>query len=1762
MNGNGNGDPVKDQEILDYIKSQRDNGFSDDVIGMQLQMRGVADFDTYLKKKDDTSISPSVSGEEGTESGQSTDPQQQQGAGSSVVPLNQNNSTVNTLANGRPDLSVNPITGEVTPWEDTDANRAALEIDPIHYDGFQKTGFIRAMESLDENYITPEIASVFTEFAGSSDWWWNSVGGSVDGIAAELAKSDEYLSSVGISVSPTTTDIRANPLYMSDFHGTGMFLDIPFRPNVPRQKTEEEIISEKTAAVKKLLNDQINENVVTSLKDAMPANVRQSNEALLHMEQFMLENYGSMLDLSGEGQVGNTPFLQFDGFEPSGYIGAGGPGYRPKFSGYLVDKLEAASIDLVNGIYNMFGGDEKTVVEMREKAEELRANTLQFTESMTGSFADGQFKNGLMQMGGFVSEATPTMAVLIPAAAVTTSLTGGTAAPWWVTTGLIGLEGATLSTAVEAARTRNHPMFKTYTKDGVTIGYYEMMEATGGDPELMGNYEEGFDDTARFGHLSTVFGTDFVATGATSLFFLKALKGAGAAGNVGPNMNGWWNAHLTNMGYSVPINSVTSSTAAMVQYMSLNPDASADEIFEVGYDVALGTVPITVGTVGTGSLINFHQTKAQVANALARDQVGRSGGNVKIHQQRTKFLEILRDPEGKYSRNDKIYAEQQLVRLEEQRLSTVAADENFYLRMNPEDYDNVVDLHREYNSIQRQLMKMEDPNSELAKGLRDQLETIQQKRLNIEKLYEVDPTLDADVTAPPADIFEPGPDAGPLQLSFTPGLAKWWQYEFFDKYSDVNMLQRSIMEALDTDETGARVPINQDFEVLQKLATSRAAYEVEQMINLRTQKGGLTDQLRQLQKTTDASLYEALPEVYDKNIIGLYDRWTVAKFAPERNQKVLADNQAELNKLKGKEDKTAADNNRIKFLEEKIAERRGSGMADEEAANFLNSLPEDLKLAFEKVREEHRAIQQNTRDAALRYGFIDQAMYDKLQTTAENYVTLTGDGMKSMDGSIQLIDNNIVEAIFPSRSGQSGVPDNLRKASGRSDETGSILAKTVDQNTQIHVAGQKNVALTGLYELLLNNPNPKHYTISDEGNSAAKNTVMVYINGEKKYMTFANEVYARAFKLQGPQGSEQMVRFINEGTRLLSNIPKMYTQYSTTFFLGNTPRDYQASIVNALAAAEKKFGFALYNAEGKPINTKQLVRDSHLVGRGEFMKAFKAIAADEFSPGSNYRGKDNVLYQEFKAHGGQTGWAYQTPLENLSKTLAAETDATVRGRKGMTWLKDNTLGMVESFNNTFENVFRFQVYKGLRNQGVIPEYAAAVAKDVSIDFNRSGATTPKLAWAKFFLNASLQGADFTVQNTIALRPKKDVEGNVRNPYQRLTNGQKIVLGGVGFMYTLTQFNQAVSEVDTDGVSFYDKIPDQIKQRNFIIMHPGSPTGERTEIAKVYGYGGIMDIGLTIAEVQNGERDIVDGSMYLASSLVKNLSPVHFRGVGEEDDPTKSVDVVQQPGLVVKAITQIDPIAPLIDVSQNVDAFNNPIVREPKEGESRAAQAEDSPAFMQDIFNFINQSEISGGSEQISGDFDYNPDLLNYLFKNYLGSSYVMFGDAGDMILDITANQDNVDTWPLIKNFYGQDNEYAAYGNYYDAKQVVGSYLSEFGNIEDLRENKDKPLPSRDERLADYAAVEDTPGAAKIRYGNAMAMSDLFSEIDKEINDMREDKEMIQKLQDDLEYDLFNLEVAEKWEGYEEKIRKFEDIEMKLMERALREYYKYYPKKGE
>ena len=129
-------------------------------------------------------------------------------------------------------------------------------------------------------------------------------------------------------------------------------------------------------------------------------------------------------------------------------------------------------------------------------------------------------------------------------------------------------------------------------------------------------------------------------------------------------------------------------------------------------------------------------------------------------------------------------------------------------------------------------------------------------------------------------------------------------------------------------------------------------------------------------------------------------------------------------------------------------------------------------------------------------------------------------------------------------------------------------------------------------------------------------------------------------------------------------------------------------------------------------------------------------------------------------------------------------------------------------------------------------------------------------------------------------------------------------------------------------------------------------------------------------------------------------------MGREDDPTKDADPVTQVGLVLDNLTSIDPIQPLIDVSSdNLDGFGNPIYKEAKPGQSRASLAKDSPSLLQDIAKVLNESWVSGGSDQISGDLDFNPDALNYLLKNYLGSSYVMFGDMAESILNQQAGRE-------------------------------------------------------------------------------------------------------------------------------------------------------------
>ena len=115
--------------------------------------------------------------------------------------------------------------------------------------------------------------------------------GNVQKLSEQLANNDQYLSSNGLEYKKTNV-VDPTAGASIPIIGDSYVVNLP----------EEQVYQNKVEAINKHLTKQIQDNVVTSMLDAMPKDVKGSDVALKYTEQYMLENYGSMLDLTGRGR--------------------------------------------------------------------------------------------------------------------------------------------------------------------------------------------------------------------------------------------------------------------------------------------------------------------------------------------------------------------------------------------------------------------------------------------------------------------------------------------------------------------------------------------------------------------------------------------------------------------------------------------------------------------------------------------------------------------------------------------------------------------------------------------------------------------------------------------------------------------------------------------------------------------------------------------------------------------------------------------------------------------------------------------------------------------------------------------------------------------------------------------------------------------------------------------------------------------------------------------------------------------------------------------------------------------------------------------------------------------------------------------------------------------------------------------------------------------------------------------------------------------
>ena len=733
----------------------------------------------------------------------------------------------------------------------------------------------------------------------------------------------------------------------------------------------------------------------------------------------------------------------------------------------------------------------------------------------------------------------------------------------------------------------------------------------------------------------------------------------------------------------------------------------------------------------------------------------------------------------------------------------------------------------------------------------------------------------------------------------------------------------------------------------------------------------------------------------------------------------------------------------------------GSGKSDEWADGILNSLSDEKKARLEKVASTVREVQQDTRNKMVELGLETQETIDAFEEMFSDYVPLQG----------QAKDEDSIE-FSPYPSGGAGFSVSgatTKKAKGRKTESVDIVAQVISQNAAVSIKGRTNESMNALYNLVESNPNEDVWTILDKDKDGYKdldpNIVSVRVNGVQKAIRFKDGSYAQSLRSMNLPQKNLFVKYM--GT-LNSWLRAAFTSRNPEFILSNFSRDIQSAIFNASAETDIEGGFL--NGTGAMRRIFKMVSPS-----------LKALIRDEV--GAKADPLIMRYYNEFKEDGGKTGWAYQKSLEDIASELEIDDSGKTKSQGIIGGVKKG-LEFVEGMNDAFENSIRLSAYIAAREGGVSRGKAAQFSKNITVNFNKQGEWGPAMNATFLFFNASVQGTARLGRSLTKLKPAVAPDGSTRNWRQRATNAQKAALGMVIMNGMLTLLNRAASDEDEDEVLFFNKIPDYVKERNMIIMRPD---GENYwKIPMPYGYNIFANAGSTAVEVASGDKPALEGLAFMASTMINAFSPVSFG---------------QSENLARMATKSAIPTAfkPFFDAfAFNETYFGSPVMAEqypfgtPKPNSSMSFR---SPEELKQFFSWMN--EATGGSENVPGVLDINPDGGWYIMEYFMGGTGKFVDRSIETvrktISDTTEDPVKLDfnDVPFMRIVYGEPSKYYDMQKFKDREVEVKQLMSE------LKGNK----------------VEGDPG----RYKGIANLNANLKAINKRLRSLRKEKRAARKI---------------------------------------------------
>ena len=711
----------------------------------------------------------------------------------------------------------------------------------------------------------------------------------------------------------------------------------------------------------------------------------------------------------------------------------------------------------------------------------------------------------------------------------------------------------------------------------------------------------------------------------------------------------------------------------------------------------------------------------------------------------------------------------------------------------------------------------------------------------------------------------------------------------------------------------------------------------------------------------------------------------------------------------------------------------GSGLFDDEVDAYMDDLDKNpaLKKNYEALAQKIDEIVEGTQELLVSSGLEKQSTIDTWRKSLPFYVPLNRE-----DDELDFVNAS-------SGMGQGfGVRGSFTKAAVGSFKTVSdIIGSLALARERAIVRAEKVRVGRALYALAIQNPNPNFWkpinpdaiknkqklvdelvgmgmnpndanNIFQEPKTGAidkktglvkyevnpnmrnsPNVLALRINGEDRYVFFnpgnpSAKRMVETLKNIGINDLDEVLGSVAEITRFMAAVN---TQYNPVFGAWNFTRDLQGAAINLASTplAEKK---------GQVIaDSMTAVRAIYRVLRG------KPATTPEMQ-------KWMDLFERFQKSGGQTGFREQFSRGQGKDTIVArELGRLSRGNVKQAayavfdWLSD--------YNDALENAVRLASFKAALDIKMSEDQAASLAKNITVNFNRKGASTTTIAALYAFFNAAVQGTKRLVETLFT----KDKTGKIKLS----SLGKKIIAGGM-FLGVMQAAILAMAGLGSD------EPPEWVKSKNLIVP---LGDGKYLTIPMPLGFNVFPNVGRLIAEymmvqagAMNGRRDLQTTITNIFGAILGSVNPLGTSTFAQTLAPTI--------------------VDPFVAIAENRDAFGRPISREDK-------ALAPSPGYerSRETANFVSQglayalNFITGGGEKGIGLVSPTADQISYVAGQYAGGVGKLVIQTGEY-LKAKATGTDVETYqvPVAGKLYGDINTPAAVaGVFYENIKVMSNH---------------------------------------------------------------------------------------------------------------------------